>query len=60
MPGDPQGLIRDWGRATSREESQALTRAYADGRADGVAGAVAGGADLMLTAFSAAPLRTCF
>ncbi|MFG3551810.1 glycosyltransferase [Streptomyces sp. NPDC047725] len=56
VPGDPQGLIRDWARATSREEAQALTRAYADGLADGVAEAVAGGADLLLTAFGPAPL----
>ena len=56
VPGDPQGLIRDWARATSREEIQALTRAYADGLADGVAEAVAGGADLLLTAFGPAPL----
>ncbi|MFE5097914.1 glycosyltransferase [Streptomyces sp. NPDC056638] len=56
VPGDPQGLIRDWARATSREETQALTRAYADGLADGVAEAAAGGADLLLTAFGPAPL----
>ncbi|MCC3775733.1 glycosyltransferase [Streptomyces sp. UNOB3_S3] len=56
VPGDPQGLIRDWSRATSREEAQALTRAYADGLADGVAEAVAGGADLLLTASGPAPL----
>ncbi|GAA1235417.1 glycosyltransferase [Kitasatospora nipponensis] len=56
VPGDPQGLIRDWARAASREEAQALTRAYADGLADGVAQAVAGGADLLLTAFGPAPL----
>ncbi|MGX1127964.1 sterol 3beta-glucosyltransferase [Streptomyces glaucescens] len=56
VPGDPQGLIRDWGRAASRAEAQALTRAYADGIADGVAEAVAGGADLLLTAFGPAPL----
>ncbi|MGK4578563.1 glycosyltransferase [Kitasatospora sp. HPMI-4] len=56
VPGDPQGLIRDWSRAASREEVQAMTRAYADGLADGVAEAVAGGADLLLTAFGPAPL----
>ncbi|PNV30935.1 glycosyl transferase [Streptomyces sp. DH-12] len=56
MPGDPQGLIQDWARAASREEAQALTRAYADGLADGVAEAVADGADLLLTAFGPAPL----
>ncbi|MER7950725.1 glycosyltransferase [Streptomyces sp. NPDC096079] len=56
VPGDPQGLIRDWSRAASREEVQALTRAYADGIADGVAQAVAGGADLLLTAHGPAPL----
>lgn len=56
VPGDPQGLIRDLARAASREEAQALTRAYADGLADGVAEAVAGGADLLLTAFGPAPL----
>lgn len=56
VPGDPKGLIRDRARATSREEVQALTRAYADGLADGVAEAVAGGADLLLTAFGPAPL----
>lgn len=56
VPGDPQGLIRDWARAASREEAQALTRAYADGIADGVAEAVEGGADLLLTAHGPAPL----
>ncbi|MET9428498.1 glycosyltransferase [Streptomyces sp. NPDC003036] len=56
VPGDPQGLIRDWSLAASREEAQALTRAYADGLADGVAEAVAGGADLLLTASGPAPL----
>lgn len=56
VPGDPQGLIRDLARAASRDEAQALTRAYADGLADGVAEAVAGGADLLLTAFGPAPL----
>ncbi|MFF4604246.1 glycosyltransferase [Streptomyces sp. NPDC001339] len=56
VPGDPQGLIRDWARAASRDEARALTRAYADGLADGVAEAVAGGADLLLTAFGPAPL----
>lgn len=56
VPGDPQGLIRDWARAASREEAQALTRAYADGLADGVVEAAAGGADLLLTAFGPAPL----
>ncbi|MFE9924073.1 glycosyltransferase [Streptomyces sp. NPDC005774] len=56
VPGDPQGLIRDWARATSRDEVRALTRAYADETADGVAEAVAGGADLLLTAFGPAPL----
>ncbi|MDT9683100.1 glycosyltransferase [Streptomyces sp. TRM76323] len=56
VPGDPQGLIRDWARATSREETRALTKAYANGLADGVAQAVAGGADLLLTAFGPAPL----
>ncbi|WP_406091583.1 glycosyltransferase [Kitasatospora purpeofusca] len=56
VPGDPQGLIRDWARAGSREEVQALTRAYADGIADGVAQAVEGGADVLLTAFGPAPL----
>ncbi|MDH6139536.1 sterol 3beta-glucosyltransferase [Kitasatospora sp. GP30] len=56
VPGDPQGLIREWSRAASREEAQALRRAYADGLADGVADAVAGGADLLLTAFGPAPL----
>ncbi|MEU6011506.1 glycosyltransferase [Streptomyces sp. NPDC047453] len=56
MPGDPQGLIRDWSRAVSREEARAMTRAYADGLADGVVEAVAGGADLLLTAFGPAPL----
>ncbi|MFF5029801.1 glycosyltransferase [Streptomyces collinus] len=56
MPGDPQQLIRDWARATSREETRALTRAYADGLADGVAQTVAGGADLLLTAQGPAPL----
>ncbi|WP_281155571.1 glycosyltransferase [Streptomyces sp. HYC2] len=56
VPGDPRGLIRDWARATSREETQALTRAFADGLADGVADAAAGGADLLLTAFGPAPL----
>jgi UDP:flavonoid glycosyltransferase YjiC (YdhE family) len=56
VPGDPQGLIRDWALAASRDEAQALTRAYADGIADGVAEAVAGGADLLLTAFGPAPL----
>ncbi|MGX4693879.1 glycosyltransferase [Streptomyces sp. JNUCC 63] len=56
VPGDPQGLIRDWARATSRDEAQALTRAYADGLADGVVEAVAGGVDLLLTAFGPAPL----
>lgn len=56
VPGDPQGLIRDWSRAASREEAQAMTRAYADGLADGVVEAVAGGADLLLTAFGPAPL----
>ncbi|MER6472437.1 glycosyltransferase [Streptomyces collinus] len=56
MPGDPHQLIRDWARATSREETRALTRAYADGLADGVAQAVAAGADLLLTAQGPAPL----
>ncbi|MER5207442.1 glycosyltransferase [Streptomyces sp. NPDC002825] len=56
MPGDPQELLRGWSRAASREEAQALTRAYADGLADGVADAVAGGADLLLTAHGPAPL----
>ncbi|MFF7593306.1 glycosyltransferase [Kitasatospora purpeofusca] len=56
VPGDPQGLIRDWARAGSREEVQALTRAYADGLADGVAQAVEGGVDVLLTAFGPAPL----
>ncbi|GHB32095.1 glycosyltransferase [Streptomyces chryseus] len=56
VPGDPQGLVRDWSRAASPEEARALTRAYADGLADGVAEAVAGGADLLLTAFGPAPL----
>ncbi|MFF6775508.1 glycosyltransferase [Streptomyces sp. NPDC012637] len=56
VPGDPQGLIRDWARAGSREDARALTRAYADGLADGVAEAVAGGADLLLTPFGPAPL----
>ncbi|MFD9099128.1 glycosyltransferase [Streptomyces collinus] len=56
MPGDPHQLIRDWARATSREETRALTRAYADGLADGVAQAVAAGADLLLTASGPAPL----
>jgi UDP:flavonoid glycosyltransferase YjiC (YdhE family) len=56
VPGDPQGLIRDWSQAASREEAQALTRAYTDGLADGVAKAVAGGADLLLTASGPAPL----
>ncbi|MCX4687112.1 glycosyltransferase [Kitasatospora purpeofusca] len=56
VPGDPQGLIRDWSRAGSREEVQALTRAYADGLADGVAQAVEGGVDVLLTAFGPAPL----
>lgn len=56
VPGDPQGLIRDWARATSREETRTLTKAYANGLADGVAQAVAGGADLLLTAFGPAPL----
>ncbi|MFV8131931.1 glycosyltransferase [Streptomyces syringium] len=56
VPGDPQGLIRDWSRAASPEEARALTRAYADGLADGVTEAVAGGADLLLTAFGPAPL----
>ncbi|MFD0367372.1 glycosyltransferase [Streptomyces sp. NPDC127114] len=56
VPGDPQGLIRDWARAGSREEARALTRAYAEGLADGVAQAVAGGADLLLTPFGPAPL----
>ncbi|MFF0473873.1 glycosyltransferase [Streptomyces sp. NPDC004284] len=56
VPGDPQGLVRDWARAASREEAQALTRAYADGIADGVAEAVEGGADLLLTAHGPAPL----
>ncbi|MEW1639580.1 glycosyltransferase [Streptomyces sp. NPDC093801] len=56
VPGDPQGLIRDWARAASRDEVRALTRAYADGIADGVAGVVAGGADLLLTASGPAPL----
>ncbi|MER8042137.1 glycosyltransferase [Streptomyces sp. NPDC094032] len=58
VPGDPQQLIRDWARAASREEVQALTRAYADGLADGVADAVAGGADLLLTAFGPSALAT--
>ncbi|MFB8240559.1 glycosyltransferase [Kitasatospora purpeofusca] len=56
VPGDPQGLIRDWARAGSREEVQALTRAYADGLADGVAQAVEGGVDVLLTAFGPASL----
>ncbi|MFF8375971.1 glycosyltransferase [Streptomyces sp. NPDC015661] len=56
MPGDPEALLRGWSRASSREEAQALTRAYADGLADGVADAVAGGADLLLTAHGPAPL----
>ncbi|AJF68881.1 glycosyltransferase [Streptomyces vietnamensis] len=56
MPGDPQELLRGWSRAASREEAQALTRAYADGLADGVADAVEGGADLLLTAHGPAPL----
>ncbi|MFI8962939.1 glycosyltransferase [Streptomyces sp. NPDC053493] len=56
VPGDPRQLIQDWARAASREEVQALTRAYADGLADGVAEAVAGGADLLLTPFGPAPL----
>ncbi|MGW1121523.1 glycosyltransferase [Streptomyces tanashiensis] len=56
VPGDPQELIRGWARAGSREEAQALTRAYVDGLADGVAEAVAGGADLLLTAHGPAPL----
>lgn len=56
VPGDPEGLIRDWSRAASREEARAMTRAYADGLADGVAEAAAGGADLLLTAFGPAPL----
>ncbi|MEU6928451.1 glycosyltransferase [Streptomyces sp. NPDC046374] len=57
MPGDPEQLIRNWSRAASRDEVQALTRAYADGLADGVAGAVAGGdTDLLLTAFGPAAL----
>lgn len=56
VPGDPEQLIRDWARAASRDEVQALTRAYADGLADGVADAAAGGADLLLTAFGPAAL----
>ncbi|MFC5667747.1 glycosyltransferase [Kitasatospora misakiensis] len=56
VPGDPQALIRDWARAGSREEIQALTRAYADGLADGVAQAVGGGVDVLLTAFGPASL----
>ncbi|MFE7526654.1 glycosyltransferase [Kitasatospora sp. NPDC057542] len=56
VPGDPQGLIRDVSRAASREEAQAMMRAYADGLADGVAEAVAGGTDVLLTAFGPAPL----
>ncbi|MGW8763610.1 glycosyltransferase [Streptomyces sp. NPDC055815] len=56
MPGDPEALLRGWSRAASRQEAQALTRAYADGLADGVAEAVEGGADLLLTAHGPAPL----
>ncbi len=56
VPGDPRALVRDWARAASREEVQALTRAYADGLAEGVAEAVEGGADLLLTPFGPAPL----
>ncbi|MFJ8437300.1 glycosyltransferase [Kitasatospora sp. NPDC094019] len=57
VPGDPQGLIRDWARAGSRDEVQALTRAYADGVGDGVAEVVeGGGVDVLLTAFGPAPL----
>ncbi|MGY0067254.1 glycosyltransferase [Streptomyces sp. QTS137] len=56
VPGDPQGLVRAWSQAASREEARAMTRAYADGLADGVADAVAAGADLVLTPFGPAPL----
>ncbi|MDI9884709.1 glycosyltransferase [Streptomyces sp. HNM0645] len=56
VPGDPQGLIRDWAGAASRAEAQALTRVYAEGLADGVAEAVEDGADLLLTPFGPAPL----
>ncbi|QKW25127.1 glycosyltransferase family 1 protein [Streptomyces seoulensis] len=56
VPGDPRKLIRDRGRAASRDEVRALTRAYTDGLAEGVAQAVAGGADLLITAFAPAPL----
>ncbi|WP_320779926.1 glycosyltransferase [Streptomyces sp. CRN 30] len=56
VPGDPAELVRDWSRATTREEVRSLTRAYADGLAEGVAEVVADGADLLLTAFGPAPL----
>ncbi|MFE7315984.1 hypothetical protein ACFU7T_23300 [Streptomyces sp. NPDC057555] len=56
LPGDPQELIRDRGRASSPEEARAVLTAFLDGLADGVATAVGDGADLVLTAFGAAPL----
>ncbi|RSS94216.1 glycosyltransferase [Streptomyces sp. WAC05292] len=56
VPGDPEGLMRGWSQAASREEARALTRAYAEGLADGVAEAAEGGTDLLLTAFGPAPL----
>ncbi|MFD8703399.1 glycosyltransferase [Kitasatospora sp. NPDC059648] len=56
LPGDPKEFVLARSRASSPEETRAVTTAFVDGLADGVADAVAGGADLLLTAFAPSPL----